>query len=1786
MKKRKSGSAAAGHALRSPKVTSDLLEYALTQEETNEEVKWLDSPSINKISIKLENEELSRNTSLEAKSQLHPLKGFQKMVKRHKREKKISNAQRNEILKLKFLTSEPIESETISQFQSTLKKSPEGKPAASSSTPKTIFQFGNEEKFKNDKLSVHFDTHNPLFELPAYSTFIASTEKDISTRELNTTSAVASIAPNNCTITDDLGCSEMTFEDSFINHCHNSIDPTVMQTGPSQVFSLPSTIHPSQGHNHSILSNTSIPYNDSIFIMTKEEEELWDSIDSQIANSNNVQTSEINQPTNSTIQHDTIIQNVEIEDNQHNKSEGNRICLKMKVTHINSDTKRRIKYIRANYINEINPILIVSEEKTYSIVLSEDWFYTDFEIGNVIQVIDISSSHIIESNETNKPRTIFRDSRTIVINNDCGLFIVNPDGFLSPTKVAESCSCLRKSVISDHLKSFGNISGAAVMGNLRHCFIENLTDKVLNVLNSTFPRESRNQLYQHNLDSELSNMIQIIKKKINNKEIYSLIQSCKETLLSDLYVCGITDQMVLKDLLCITDPLISWTCKSYQFGIHSFEHSTNSMQIQNNSITTLERVAGIEETFICPEIGLKGQLDIVAKSTIHYVDLKTIGNNNSSSLTQEILLPIELKTGKWKQSTVITHRAQVLLYILMLMVRDRQQTIVTDKKNRNPCEGLILYLSENESKVDIIKPNWNEMIALIGMRNKLAQYHKTSISSSSSINSTLLPPVIQSLHDCQYCYQAAECVVHHSAIEGGNEESFGLTELYRYIAKGLTSHHMSYLKKWDSLLNLESTAAANKGKNAINQLNVTSVHNLELLSCNQLNESRGISNYYELILRSNDNYNSNNNNAYSIDVGDKVIVNVKYFIQNRSCQSVSMVSSTIEQNICSGYLKSNSNGYFYVVVHSKPRRLLEIFSRHAINSNHYEDSMVSYGAQNEFMISIQKDEISINISTLKTNLYSLFCIPFNGKDFADSKLDARETPSKPNDRSLHLKLLRELVIDLKPPFINDMTVHQVNQTSQFQNEILLLKPFYMNDNEYLSSIRQFQQYMHLNKSKVQSNSQSISKDLSDNNKEDGVVVDMNGVLHINGGLKVYPGCNPFDLLIKFNQCNENQQHAIRNIVSNSQYYSLIVGLPGSGKTSTLALATLILIAKGYKVLISSYTHSAVDNLLLKIINSGYERNLLIRFGSSNYVHLSLHDTLLESSSVENNSKRILTSISQFQHRNESARIFACTVLSVPTSHLLKFLQLDYCIVDEAGQITQPATLGPMLVTKRFILVGDEKQLPPLVLSQQALAAGMSISLFERLLVANPSCASVLTIQYRMNKEICELNNLLSYEGNGIENTTKMKCGSNDIAEQKIKLPNLHLLPFPRNESFDQKTNPVNPLNRSDWLYWTIDPMKCFVLLDCDEKYDQEVQRSIIPLGIDQTSHSSVINEAEAKVILSIMQGLAVVGYDLKQTGIITPFRAQAALINTVLEKNNLHHNVDCSTVDKFQGQDKECIILSLVKVSILGKEDSVGNLLKDWRRINVALTRAKCKIIIIGSVKIMNQVPILQRLATIAQQRDRVRSLSSHDLNSYEFDERLFVGHSISSSKIPSNNSFSNNINMVGNEVNMHNNKPILIPSNQNSSINNSFTIYDDNLRPHPNILSTLSNIPNKSAMTSFSQSIPRPILNNPSIGKSTFPNAKQSFGLGINQSQPTNNKQSQQLGYSQMGFQTQQSTTAHQVQLNGNKQYLVNKSQQSQSQRKPLGLVLNGNITNALNVSKGNNQHINQSNSRPNYNN
>lgn len=424
--------------------------------------------------------------------------------------------------------------------------------------------------------------------------------------------------------------------------------------------------------------------------------------------------------------------------------------------------------------------------------------------------------------------------------------------------------------------------------------------------------------------------------------------------------------------------------------------------------------------------------------------------------------------------------------------------------------------------------------------------------------------------------------------------------------------------------------------------------------------------------------------------------------------------------------------------------------------------------------------------------------------------------------------------------------------------------------------------------------------------------------------------------------NVDQVAAIKKVIL-AKDFSLILGMPGTGKTTVISELIKSLVENGKSVLLTSYTHSAVDNILLKLKDSGLK---ILRIGSSSKVHRDIQ-TFLPAD---------IKTYDDFHRAYLEPQVVAATCLGIDDIAFSLGRTFDYCILDEASQVTMPVSLGPLRFCKRFVLVGDHHQLPPLVQHGDAdVRELLSTSLFKTLGDAFPQSVSELTYQFRMCEDIMLLSNILVYEN-------RLKCGSEKVARNSLVIPHPNAV--------DQLLLSRNTSKNERWMDEILDPERKVIFLNHD----------MIP-GYETCIGDKIENLTEAELVFQIVDALTTCGVPESSIGVMALYRSQLRLLMKGLSDKK---SVECLTADQFQGRDKECVVISLVRSN---KELKVGDLLKEWRRINVAITRSKTKLIILGSAAIMKSIGILNRVLSLIEQKNWMRTLSPNALSVYRTRE-------------------------------------------------------------------------------------------------------------------------------------------------------------------------------------------------------
>ena len=395
--------------------------------------------------------------------------------------------------------------------------------------------------------------------------------------------------------------------------------------------------------------------------------------------------------------------------------------------------------------------------------------------------------------------------------------------------------------------------------------------------------------------------------------------------------------------------------------------------------------------------------------------------------------------------------------------------------------------------------------------------------------------------------------------------------------------------------------------------------------------------------------------------------------------------------------------------------------------------------------------------------------------------------------------------------------------------------------------------------------------------------------------------------------NNAEQNRAVNLAVTAEDCALIHGPPGTGKTYTIARLIRALVDRGDRVLLAAFTNRAVDNALEALREQGFED--VQRVGTKTGIREDMLDLRLEQRGEPNERAGAL----------RNAPVVAATTASCG-SRIMREQSFDVAVVDEASQLTEPNTMAALNRADRFVLVGDHQQLPPVVqaapdvdaavdvdsavaesddTTTDSAATALSTSLFERLIRQYPAASVMLSRQYRMCQRIQAFSSAEFYDG-------ALRPATGAVAAQSLsELVDPALLPADLREAVT-----------------FIDP------------------------GGNRVGNT---NPTEADRVADIVDSYLAAGVAAADIGVIAPFRAQVAELSRRVD-------VTVDTVDRFQGSSKQIIVLSFVATGRLE-----GPLFEDTRRINVALTRAKKALVLVGDREALAAEPFYRRLLDWAE---------------------------------------------------------------------------------------------------------------------------------------------------------------------------------------------------------------------------
>ncbi len=464
--------------------------------------------------------------------------------------------------------------------------------------------------------------------------------------------------------------------------------------------------------------------------------------------------------------------------------------------------------------------------------------------------------------------------------------------------------------------------------------------------------------------------------------------------------------------------------------------------------------------------------------------------------------------------------------------------------------------------------------------------------------------------------------------------------------------------------------------------------------------------------------------------------------------------------------------------------------------------------------------------------------------------------------------------------------------------------------------------------------------------------------------------------MKFPWLNPTQERAVNEVLW-AKDVAIVHGPPGTGKTTTLVEAINETLMRESQVLVCAQSNMAVDWISEKLVDRGinvlrignptrvndkmlgftYER----RFEShADYPQLwAIRKAIRElrknrkkgSENYHQKMDRLKSRAAEIELRINSelfgeARVIACTL--VGSAHrLLEGMKFGTLFIDEAAQALEAACWIPMKRASRVILAGDHCQLPPTVKSIAALRAGLGKTLMERIAENKPEVVTLLKIQYRMNDEIMRFSSDWFYGGK-VESAPQIKYRS--------------VLDYDHPITWIDTSNEENQITIEGEDAPEDSASTSSSVSAANQNSDLNFKEQFVGESFGR------INKAEAELtLLTLAEYFTKIGKqrvleERIDVGIISPYRAQVQYLKKLIKKYEFfkpyRRLISVNTVDGFQGQERDVILISLVRSN---DEGQIG-FLKDLRRMNVAMTRARMKLIILGNKDTMTKHPFYKKL--------------------------------------------------------------------------------------------------------------------------------------------------------------------------------------------------------------------------------
>ena len=476
--------------------------------------------------------------------------------------------------------------------------------------------------------------------------------------------------------------------------------------------------------------------------------------------------------------------------------------------------------------------------------------------------------------------------------------------------------------------------------------------------------------------------------------------------------------------------------------------------------------------------------------------------------------------------------------------------------------------------------------------------------------------------------------------------------------------------------------------------------------------------------------------------------------------------------------------------------------------------------------------------------------------------------------------------------------------------------------------------------------------------------------------------------MKFPWLNPTQERAVNEVLW-AKDVAIVHGPPGTGKTTTLVEAINETLMRESQVLVCAQSNMAVDWISEKLVDRGvnvlrignptrvndkmlgftYER----RFESHpDYPQLwAIRKAIRElrknrkkgSENYHQKMDRLKSRAAEIEIRINSelfgeARVIACTL--VGSAHrLLEGMKFGTLFIDEAAQALEAACWIPMRRASRVILAGDHCQLPPTVKSIAALRAGLGKTLMERIAENKPEVVTLLKIQYRMNDEIMRFSSDWFYGGK-VESAPQIKYRS--VLDYDHPITWIDTSNEENQITIEGGDAPEDSASAASSESASSSESTSSSVSAANQNSDLNFKEQFVGESFGR------INKAEAELtLLTLAEYFTKIGKqrvlsESIDVGIISPYRAQVQYLKKLIKKYEFfkpyRRLISVNTVDGFQGQERDVILISLVRSN---DEGQIG-FLKDLRRMNVAMTRARMKLIILGNKDTMTKHPFYKKL--------------------------------------------------------------------------------------------------------------------------------------------------------------------------------------------------------------------------------